>query len=68
MEKIPVNERFSSKRLVADLMEKGIDARYFPNTDLLLEALTNEARTGDVILIMSNGAFDNLHQRLLQNF
>jgi len=28
--------------------------------------LVTEARSGDVILIMSNGGFDNLHQRLLK--
>jgi len=34
----------------------------------LIEALVNKAETGDVILIMSNGAFDNLPRRLLEHF
>ena len=67
MEKIPVKERFSSRQLVSDLSKRGLAASYFKNTELLLEALVREARPGDVILIMSNGGFDNLHKRLLEN-
>ncbi len=66
MEKIPVEERFSSRQLVSDLSKRGLAASYFENTELLLKALVTEARSGDVILIMSNGGFDNLHQRLLE--
>jgi UDP-N-acetylmuramate: L-alanyl-gamma-D-glutamyl-meso-diaminopimelate ligase len=65
MEKIPQAERFSSQHLVKELDEKGIKAFYFPNTDQLLDELVKAARPGDVILIMSNGAFDNLPRRLL---
>jgi UDP-N-acetylmuramate-alanine ligase len=32
----------------------------------LIEALMDKAQVGDVILIMSNGAFDNLQHRLLE--
>ncbi len=63
MEKIPKEERFSSKRLVKDLKKKGIKAFYFPNTEQLLEAMVRESSNGDVFLIMSNGNFDNIHRR-----
>ncbi|MBK5100429.1 MAG: UDP-N-acetylmuramate:L-alanyl-gamma-D-glutamyl-meso-diaminopimelate ligase [Desulfobacteraceae bacterium] len=66
MEKIPETERFSSRRLVKDLNKHDLQAFYFPETDLLLEALLKEAKTGDVVLIMSNGGFDNLPTRLLE--
>lgn len=66
MEKIPSEERFSSQRLVKDLEKRGRRALYFQNTDQLLEALVKWARAGDVILIMSNGGFDNLNQRVLE--
>ena len=66
MEKIPPEERFSSQRLVEDLKKKGLNASYFPNTDQLLEALVDKVQSGDVILFMSNGGFDNIHQRLLE--
>ena len=65
MEKIPPEERFSSSELVEDLRKRGQDAAYCPSTETLLHALIEKSRTGDVILIMSNGAFDNLPDRLL---
>jgi UDP-N-acetylmuramate: L-alanyl-gamma-D-glutamyl-meso-diaminopimelate ligase len=67
MEKIPQEERFSSRKLVEDLAKRGLNARYFPQTSLLLEEILRVARDGDVILIMSNGAFDNLAINLLKN-
>jgi len=66
MQNIPPSERFSSQRLIKDLKEKGLEAFYFPHTTQLIEALVNKAQAGDVILIMSNGAFDNLPRRLLE--
>ncbi len=66
MERIPVEERFSSRQLVSDLSNRGLAASYFENTELLLKGLVTEARPGDVILIMSNGGFDNIHERLLK--
>ena len=31
----------------------------------LVEEIVNTARTGDIILIMSNGSFDNIHEKLI---
>ncbi len=66
LEKIPVPERFSSETLVADLNRRGLAAHYFPDTDTIIDFLIAEAQAGDVILIMSNGGFDNIHDRLLK--
>jgi len=63
--KIPENERFSSEKLVRDLRARGKEAFYFRDTDAILEHLKNCLKTGDVVLIMSNGGFDNIHERLL---
>ena len=65
LDKIPLDQRFSSIQLVDDLKTKGKDARFFEETDGIIEFLKSEARPDDVILIMSNGGFDNIHQRLL---
>jgi UDP-N-acetylmuramate: L-alanyl-gamma-D-glutamyl-meso-diaminopimelate ligase len=65
--KIPEGERFSSQKLVEDLRNLDRQADYFPDTDAILEFLKGELRGGDVVLIMSNGGFDNLHQRLLDH-
>ncbi|OEU58297.1 MAG: hypothetical protein BA871_16505 [Desulfuromonadales bacterium C00003096] len=65
LEKIPVNERFSSEKLVNDLNNRGKNAYYFPDTEAIIDFLIKETMPGDVILIMSNGGFDNIHERLL---
>ncbi len=58
-------ERFSSAQLVADLKGQGRDARYFPTTDEILSYLDTQLHPGDVVAILSNGGFDNIHTRLL---
>lgn len=65
VEEIPPPERFSAARLAEDLAARGIEAHAFGNTDDLLACLLEVLRPGDLCLIMSNGGFDNLHQRLL---
>lgn len=68
LEKIPPEERFSSKKLVEKLKEKNMNAQYFPDSEQLLNGLLSQARKGDVILIMSNGSFNNIHEKLLERF
>jgi UDP-N-acetylmuramate: L-alanyl-gamma-D-glutamyl-meso-diaminopimelate ligase len=67
MEKIPPKERFSSKELVEALNRRGLKAFYAPDTNHLLDEIIQQSREGDLILIMSNGPFDNLPQRLLDH-
>jgi len=67
LKKIPSGQRFSSKQLVQDLKNRGKNAHYFPDTDTILDFLLITARPGDLVLIMSNGGFDNIHERLLEN-
>lgn len=66
LHKIPEAERFSSKKLVEDLRGNGHFAEYFPSTEAIIEYLTQTAQSGDLVLIMSNGGFDNIHERLLK--
>jgi UDP-N-acetylmuramate: L-alanyl-gamma-D-glutamyl-meso-diaminopimelate ligase len=66
MDKIPLGEQFSSAKLADDLNEQGVEAHYFQNNDDLLDGVLSLTRGGDVILIMSNGAFDNIQQRLIE--
>ncbi len=67
LDKIPEDERFSSEKLVEDLKRQGKSAFHFSDTDTIIHFLTNNAKPGDVILIMSNGGFDNIHERLLDS-
>jgi UDP-N-acetylmuramate: L-alanyl-gamma-D-glutamyl-meso-diaminopimelate ligase len=65
LEKIPTEQRFSSEKLVRDLCRSGKNAIYFGDTDQIIDFLLEQARPRDVVLIMSNGGFDNIHARLL---
>jgi len=40
-------------------------ARIFPDVDSIIETLATECREGDDIVIMSNGGFGGIHQKLL---
>jgi UDP-N-acetylmuramate: L-alanyl-gamma-D-glutamyl-meso-diaminopimelate ligase len=41
-------------------------ASVYKDTDSIIAALCQEAKAADVILIMSNGGFENIHARLLE--
>jgi UDP-N-acetylmuramate: L-alanyl-gamma-D-glutamyl-meso-diaminopimelate ligase len=66
IENIPLTERFSSKILVEALKKKGLKAFYRSDTSHLLDEIITQCQKGDVILIMSNGSFDNLPSRVLK--
>ena len=59
-------EKLDCPRLAADLAEKGKQAFFFPETKPILALLGKEVRSGDLIAIMSNGGFDNIHRRVLK--
>ncbi len=66
LDKVREDQRFSSEKLTADLAARGKAARHFDHTDDIIEFLVETARPGDLVLVMSNGGFDNIHARLLE--
>jgi UDP-N-acetylmuramate: L-alanyl-gamma-D-glutamyl-meso-diaminopimelate ligase len=65
-ERAPEGDRFSASRLVEQLRGRGLSARYIPEVGAIVETLARECRDGDVVLIMSNGAFGGIHGKLLE--
>lgn len=63
--KITEGDRFSTDELIADLRIKGKTAETATDVDGLVSKMRNYARSKDVILIMSNGGFDGIYQKLL---
>jgi len=60
-------ELFSSARLVQDLRNKhDLTAMAFDTTEEILEYLAPLLKKGDVVAILSNGGFDNIHTRLIE--
>jgi UDP-N-acetylmuramate: L-alanyl-gamma-D-glutamyl-meso-diaminopimelate ligase len=50
---------------VEALEPMGSKAKVFDNMDALLAAIVAEAKKGDQVLVMSNGGFGGIHQKLL---
>ncbi|PYR56865.1 MAG: UDP-N-acetylmuramate:L-alanyl-gamma-D-glutamyl-meso-diaminopimelate ligase [Acidobacteria bacterium] len=62
---LPDEQRLSIEQLIADLRARGQDARYVPRVDDIVASVAREARAGDLVVIMSNGGFDGIHEKLL---
>jgi UDP-N-acetylmuramate: L-alanyl-gamma-D-glutamyl-meso-diaminopimelate ligase len=62
---LPDDQRLSAEQLIADLNAAGKDARHIPQVDDIVSAVAKEAKQGDIVVVMSNGGFDNIHQKLL---
>ncbi len=54
------------EKVCADLNEQDIDTHVITTTDDMIQHIVHHAQSGDIILILSNGGFENIHQRLLQ--
>jgi UDP-N-acetylmuramate: L-alanyl-gamma-D-glutamyl-meso-diaminopimelate ligase len=62
---LPEDQRLSADQLIADLETAGVDARFIPQVDEIVATVAKEARDGDLVVIMSNGGFDDIHRKLL---
>ena len=59
-----VGERFSADRLVSDLQAQDKRAIALSSVEEIVEFLANETSSGDVVLVMSNGGFDGIFDKL----
>jgi UDP-N-acetylmuramate: L-alanyl-gamma-D-glutamyl-meso-diaminopimelate ligase len=64
-DQVSESELFSPEQLVTDLHARRVHARAIAEVDTICATLAEEARSGDVILLMSNGSFDGLRQKLV---
>lgn len=64
--KIKDEERFSVSELIEDLKAEGLPCELGSSTEKMVDFLSEHARAGDVILIMSNGGFDDIYKKLLK--
>jgi UDP-N-acetylmuramate: L-alanyl-gamma-D-glutamyl-meso-diaminopimelate ligase len=58
--------RMDPEAVAASVRELGKDARVLPGADAIADFLSAEAARGDLLLIMSNGSFDGLCEKLLK--
>ena len=57
--------RLEPEAVAASVRELGKSARVFPSAEAIAEQVSMEAQPGDVLLVMSNGSFDGLCEKLL---
>ncbi len=58
--------RLDPETVAESIRALGKDARVFPSSDAIAEHLGAEAKPGDLLLIMSNGSFDGLCEKVLK--
>ena len=63
--KLAESERLSTPQLIRDLNDNGQRAREAAVDDII-QTIAREHRAGDLVLLMSNGGFGGIHQKLLQ--
>jgi UDP-N-acetylmuramate: L-alanyl-gamma-D-glutamyl-meso-diaminopimelate ligase len=57
--------RLEPEAVAESVRELGKSARVFPSADAIADQLSSESEPGDVLLVMSNGSFDGLCEKLL---
>jgi UDP-N-acetylmuramate: L-alanyl-gamma-D-glutamyl-meso-diaminopimelate ligase len=63
---LPDAERLSIPQLVDDLRCRGLSAREAASIDDIVNRIAAEHRPGDLVVVMSNGGFGGIHQKLLR--
>ena len=65
LEQVPEGERLDPARLMEDIRTAGTKADYLPTSDEIVTHVTVQAEPGDILCVLSNGGFGNIHQKLL---
>ncbi|MBI3785488.1 MAG: UDP-N-acetylmuramate:L-alanyl-gamma-D-glutamyl-meso-diaminopimelate ligase [Deltaproteobacteria bacterium] len=59
------DELFSPEQLARDLNERGTRTRAYAEIETIVTAIARNAKPGDVVVLMSNGGFGGLRQKLV---
>ena len=63
--RIPEDERLSTEDLVRGISRNGHTALIGEGADDIVSKVAERAQPGDTVLIMSNGGFDGIYQKML---
>ncbi len=62
---LPEDQRFSSEKLISEINKKGVSGFVCDGVDAIIAKIKANARPGDIVLVMSNGGFDGIYEKLL---
>jgi UDP-N-acetylmuramate: L-alanyl-gamma-D-glutamyl-meso-diaminopimelate ligase len=65
IEQIPEDQRLKPEQVVAAIAEAGRPAFYEQNANAIVDRIIPMLRPKDVVVVFSNGGFDNIHEKLL---
>ena len=65
-EKIKDEERLDVQAVITSIQKMGGVADHIPQVDDIVKFITTNAKSEDVILVMSSGGFDGIHQKLFE--
>ena len=66
IDQLPPDQRLDPEKVVSDLKAAGKPAFYEPDTAAIIDRVSGLAGQGDVIVVFSNGGFDNINAKLLE--
>lgn len=66
LDQLPEDQRLDPERVVADIAAMGKPAFYEPTADDIVGKLKPLVKSGDVVVVFSNGGFDGIHKKLLE--
>jgi UDP-N-acetylmuramate: L-alanyl-gamma-D-glutamyl-meso-diaminopimelate ligase len=66
MDQLKPEERLNPERVIEDIVAAGRPAFYEPGVDEIIARLKPLVKEGDVVVILSNGGFGGIHDRLLK--
>jgi UDP-N-acetylmuramate: L-alanyl-gamma-D-glutamyl-meso-diaminopimelate ligase len=65
LEQIPEDQRLKPEQVVAAIAKAGRPAFYEQNANAIVDRIIPMLRPKDVVVVFSNGGFDNIHEKLL---
>ena len=65
LHKIPEDDRLDPNKLSSDIARFGGCGWYLPDLDTIISKVRENAKSGDIIAVLSNGGFGGIHEKLL---
>ena len=65
LEQIPENERLHPETVIKAISKNGRPAFYEKSADAIVDRIVPMLKEEDVVVVFSNGGFDNIHEKLL---
>jgi UDP-N-acetylmuramate: L-alanyl-gamma-D-glutamyl-meso-diaminopimelate ligase len=62
---VPADQRVSERDLVDAITHSGGQGRFVEHVDQIVTVLAGELRRGDHVVVLSNGGFGGIHDKLL---